>query len=745
MIWLVHQRPVRLLTLLALYLALLVVPSTAHAAESIRLDVSQPGHGEVIEESPETVRLRFNTDVAVDTSEFLVLNAAAEPIVTGQPRSGSNDRELVLPIGTRLSDGLYTVQWRVQSDSGDQRAASFFTFQVGNPAAALAAMPPEAVFEDGSAWVTVSGTWLQLLGTTLSVGIVIVWLLLVRPLVVDSRYGRWLRRLALLGIGIALTGIGAHIVAGISAGGAPLDLTMANGDGPGWILLLGHLMLLGALILTPALWRKKRLSRLGMLGVFVAAATLVPLAMSGSLSGEQFGYAAALTSQWLRLLAISLWLGGILVLGVLMYLQIHRERQDAFLQFVSRATTGAIVSTIILLLTSLYLADLTIGRSLSGIETDFGQRIVTAGIIGAIAVGFGGVALARVRRSSDRGKTEPGLRVILFLVPALIAAALFAEASVSSIPNAREQILASQERVTLDVDADTYQAAIHIAPGITGTNRITADIAGRDTPVSDSTQALIRVSQPGTLEGQRDILLSPLAVCTADGEVVETDVARFDSTAALLGAPGNWRFDLVIHDLELGAIEESFELSVSDQRHAGSIPPPPLRFSGLQSAIGIFTGALVIALGVDLYRVRGADQEQGPQKLALLALTVFTVLALWQGRISHTPEAHAWNPIPRTVESVEIGQAVFREHCIACHGEDGSGTGDLADSLDRRPSDLTDSHMDTHPAGDIAWWIREGIDPAMPGFANSLDEEEVWHLVNYLRSLRHPVDDEPDR
>ena len=46
-------------------------------------------------------------------------------------------------------------------------------------------------------------------------------------------------------------------------------------------------------------------------------------------------------------------------------------------------------------------------------------------------------------------------------------------------------------------------------------------------------------------------------------------------------------------------------------------------------------------------------------------------------------------------------------------------------------------HMAQHTDGDLFWWIARGIPGTpMPAFGDSLNEEERWHLVNYIRSLR---------
>ena len=53
------------------------------------------------------------------------------------------------------------------------------------------------------------------------------------------------------------------------------------------------------------------------------------------------------------------------------------------------------------------------------------------------------------------------------------------------------------------------------------------------------------------------------------------------------------------------------------------------------------------------------------------------------------------------------------------------------------PPDLTGRHANAHTAGDLYWWLSYGVKPtsAMPGFSQSLSDEERWDLINYLRAL----------
>jgi putative copper export protein/mono/diheme cytochrome c family protein len=90
--------------------------------------------------------------------------------------------------------------------------------------------------------------------------------------------------------------------------------------------------------------------------------------------------------------------------------------------------------------------------------------------------------------------------------------------------------------------------------------------------------------------------------------------------------------------------------------------------------------------------------------------------------------------VPYHASSIAEGHALFAEHCAVCHGPKAAGDGPAAATLQPRPPDLRAHHVALHTAGDIFWWISHGR-PPMPAFADRLDADARWHLVNYLRAL----------
>jgi putative copper resistance protein D len=91
-----------------------------------------------------------------------------------------------------------------------------------------------------------------------------------------------------------------------------------------------------------------------------------------------------------------------------------------------------------------------------------------------------------------------------------------------------------------------------------------------------------------------------------------------------------------------------------------------------------------------------------------------------------------------TAESVTRGQKDFVENCIACHGVNGDGNGEMAKSLKVTPADLTAPHVGNHTIGDIFHWISYGgTSGVMPGFKDGLDSDDRWDVINFLLMLSY--------
>ncbi len=93
------------------------------------------------------------------------------------------------------------------------------------------------------------------------------------------------------------------------------------------------------------------------------------------------------------------------------------------------------------------------------------------------------------------------------------------------------------------------------------------------------------------------------------------------------------------------------------------------------------------------------------------------------------------NPVEPTRESLVAGRQRYVFLCRQCHGNRGAGDGDMSHA-GGIPSDFTDDVW-TYGAsdGEIFTVIKEGVTADMQGYGNQLRDEDIWNLVNYIKSL----------
>jgi mono/diheme cytochrome c family protein len=92
--------------------------------------------------------------------------------------------------------------------------------------------------------------------------------------------------------------------------------------------------------------------------------------------------------------------------------------------------------------------------------------------------------------------------------------------------------------------------------------------------------------------------------------------------------------------------------------------------------------------------------------------------------------------VPATPESIAAGQQLYLRNCASCHGRSGDG-GPGNDLIPAAPS-LIDDQWD-HGSTDKAIFdnIKNGVAPDfnMVPFKDKLKDDEIWSVVNYVRSI----------
>ena len=120
----------------------------------------------------------------------------------------------------------------------------------------------------------------------------------------------------------------------------------------------------------------------------------------------------------------------------------------------------------------------------------------------------------------------------------------------------------------------------------------------------------------------------------------------------------------------------------------------------------------------------------------LIILTALVWLGGASTRAAQGTAAALKNPIASSPESIAAGKQVYTRTCAPCHGTSGEG-GPGNDLIPAAP-DLTDATWDHGSTdGEIFTNIRDGIGPKfeMKGQKGKLMDNDIWNVVNYLKSL----------
>jgi len=104
---------------------------------------------------------------------------------------------------------------------------------------------------------------------------------------------------------------------------------------------------------------------------------------------------------------------------------------------------------------------------------------------------------------------------------------------------------------------------------------------------------------------------------------------------------------------------------------------------------------------------------------------------------------HQANPVKATPESITHGKKWYGYDCAMCHGKDGDGKGEVGADMKLKVTDFTDpATLKDMTDGELFYIIKVGKGD-MPPEGARVKTDELWDLVNYVRSLarKKPSDD----
>ena len=131
------------------------------------------------------------------------------------------------------------------------------------------------------------------------------------------------------------------------------------------------------------------------------------------------------------------------------------------------------------------------------------------------------------------------------------------------------------------------------------------------------------------------------------------------------------------------------------------------------------------------------------ENIKKILLTFVVVLAV--ASIANAQKAKPWdapekfktmkNAVKSDEASINAGKALFNKNCASCHGKAGLGDGPKARGLETFPGDFSKADFQKQSDGELFFKTKTGRED-MPKYDGKIDDEGVWQIVNFMRTLK---------
>ncbi len=514
----------RLLAALVLAVAGLTLFSPATAEAHSALATSDPGAGAVLERAPSVVVLTFTEAPDLSLSTVHVLDQTGKAIERGKPTVVGGQRTTLAVALPGLDRGSYTVAWRATSSEDGHTTTGSFAFGVGvQPVAAATAQGGR---DPLPSTLSVVGRWSFYAGLMVLLGAAAMVLLVDAAAVV--RY----RRPLLL----------AWCVAAAGAGVLALDLTRTTGVGFSRLVSTttgGKLLVevIAVAVAGGATWiavRRPQPRTFTLLGL-AAAVALFARARAGHAAASSVP-AFTIATQWVHMLAIGVWLGGLPWLVA----ALRSQPAEAAPRIARRFSSVAAIALVGVVISGTLRSIDEVGSWSGLFDTKFGVTLLIK--LGIVTLVLALAAANRFRHVAEAGRR---LRVsatgeVLIGAGVLVASALLAGLTPSaSLAAATPQV--TPVVVTGSDFATTMRVRLTVSPGTAGLNRFVATVTDYDTsdPVPARTVALRFAA-----EGRADIPAAIVDLRRAGNTWV--------ATSPVLTVDGRWLVTTVVQSARGG-------------------------------------------------------------------------------------------------------------------------------------------------------------------------------------------------
>lgn len=704
-------------------------PGVARAHANI--DRAEPAPDSTLATSPRAVRIWFTEPLVAGASGIEVLDTAGRRVDAGDSRVDLADSSLMSVTLPALPDGTYTVAWRNTSTVDGHPLRGTYAFSVG--VGSGVGVPSITSSTSGVSAVDPYLRWAVLGGLLVALGVEVFVLLVLAPALAASNVTLEVDRRIVLGA-LAVFAIASlvHLAIQTSGEGASIIGVLGTRWGQMWLLRAALVVIAVPLWLRASVARRARVAA----AVLLAAATST-FAFASHAAATRGLEVTAVGNDVVHTLASGVWLGGLI--AMLTVVRASRALPEARRRAVLAAITSrfspiALIVTGALLITGLYASWIQVA-AWAALDTAYGWAVIVKAAAYVALIAMAAVNLLWVtRRLVSSTRAAVALAITVGVEAALVLAALLAAGFLTSLEPARAAYGAGGQQGT--ATSGSMRVAVTVSPGSIGTNRVEVRVDDRGRPLPEGTSSVtLAVQYVGADLGTNEVALTrdPSGVYIAERVV--------------LSIQGPWQYTVGVSSPGSFDTQASVRLPVAPVGVVG-IPLPERVTALLAAGWEVVLLALLVLVVAEIYwkgtRTARLANWGGATLMVVGIMMIYGIGHFHAGGASPTAGGRP-NPIVSSDASIALGRELYQQRCVACHGVTGMGDGPGAVGLTPPPARLP-LHVPLHTDGTLFGFIEGGFPgSAMPAFRGTLSEDQMWHLVNYLRTLKDPPSAAPSK
>ncbi|SNT02349.1 copper transport protein [Bacillus sp. OK838] len=512
---------------------------------------SNPSPNEVMDTLPEKISIQFSENIQPAFHSLEVFSQDGDKIQI-QDSAISEQSEKVLEAkwkGT-IDEGIYYIKWRVVSSDGHPIEGTI-PFQFGDSTV----LPNQEISKVNAGFpdsITVFLQSLQYICFAALTGILFFQLSLMKGsrLFEASNRARLYLWLSYAGLAFSIfcsLPLKVTIDAGVGwadAFNGTFIKEVLNATSFGTIWIIEILLLLLLFLVIYFMLENTLIKSLPFLSFIIIAILMVCKALTGHTAAVP-NQVLAVLMDFLHLLSMALWLGGLLALLVILPGLANRQADDKktfYWSIIQRFSRWSFLFVIILIISGIYSSLQHVPTIHSLINTTYGQLLLAKIGLMLVMIVFGAFHYFRGKKRVKKLGYSVGMEFGLGIVVLIVAALLTNVQTAMSSPGPIEKTLLTNEN---------NEVTLMVTPNKVGDNLIQVDLSNGGKPIAEIEQLTITMQPVDTPGGEIKL------------QMKEKSTGTFASKS-ILTMPGKW--NIHIHGLtdSLDSINADFTIFIGN-------------------------------------------------------------------------------------------------------------------------------------------------------------------------------------